>query len=361
MWAAALHLVAGNAVIGVAEGLAFARLLRIPKRRSIAVMTVANYASAWVGGMVVSMMIVEGLSLDLNNAWQWFWALVGLTYVLTLLVEWPFVIWLLRGSGFTLRRSVTSSLQVQTASYVILFGWYWSASATSIYTKWIVVDAKDIRVPENVSVYYIGHRDGHVYKRTLSGGGPELVLALGSQSKEDRVFIRPNQSDTNRWDVVARVEGEKDREAEFIPVLTNCMVEAAVDSRSLWTDPPTYEGTWWVFGDVPKIAEATNSNWDIWTGFWPTEGMRVGKKATSEFERFAYETPFGSWPVRNAVHLPSDVVLFQLGTDQICLLDLASPKGWTPLAWKRTSGDYPQGPYWPENRETLKASVGHPV
>ena len=42
---------------------------------------------------------------------------------------------------------------------------------------------------------------------------------------------------------------------------------------------------------------------------------------TSESVRFSYETPFGAWTVRNAVHLPYDKVLFQLGDDQICAFD----------------------------------------
>ena len=44
-------------------------------------------------------------------------------------------------------------------------------------------------------------------------------------------------------------------------------------------------------------------------------------KETGNRVRFSYETPFGAWTVRNAVHLPTDKVLFQLGDDQICGFD----------------------------------------
>ncbi len=46
----------------------------------------------------------------------------------------------------------------------------------------------------------------------------------------------------------------------------------------------------------------------------------------------AYETPFGAWPVRNAVHLPSDKVLFQLGDDQICGFDPVNRR--VALLWR---------------------------
>jgi hypothetical protein len=36
---------------------------------------------------------------------------------------------------------------------------------------------------------------------------------------------------------------------------------------------------------------------------------------------FSFETPFVAWSVRNATHLPSDRILFQLGDDQICVYD----------------------------------------
>jgi hypothetical protein len=35
---------------------------------------------------------------------------------------------------------------------------------------------------------------------------------------------------------------------------------------------------------------------------------------------FALEMPLARWPVRNAAHLASDYLVFQLGEDQICLM-----------------------------------------
>ena len=54
-------------------------------------------------------------------------------------------------------------------------------------------------------------------------------------------------------------------------------------------------------------------------------------KATRTRVHYSYETPFGAWTVRNAVQLPSNKLVFQLGHDQICAFDPQSRK--VALLW----------------------------
>lgn len=76
MWAGMLHLVVGNALIGLLEGGLLARLCQIPPGKAIGTMIAANYFSAWVGGLFVLGGIVPVLPMDLNNGWVWFWVMV---------------------------------------------------------------------------------------------------------------------------------------------------------------------------------------------------------------------------------------------------------------------------------------------
>jgi hypothetical protein len=177
MWAAMLHLAIGNGLIGAFEGLLLAWLFKAPKGRAMTFMVVSNYFSAWVGGLLLRGMIVQVLPLDLNNAWKWFWIMVGVTYVLTLVLELPFILPLLRGSGQTLRRSVLASFVVQTASYIIIFGWYWGASRTSLFTRTQVVTSAEMFLPKDVTVYFISRDDGDVYKARLGSGEPQNFLS----------------------------------------------------------------------------------------------------------------------------------------------------------------------------------------
>lgn len=188
MWAEMFHLVFGNALIGWGEGLLLSRLFSVPKRISIPVMLIANYGSAWLGGVFIRAAIVRVLPLNLDNGWVWFWVMVLVTYCLTLILEWPFIAWVMRSTHNWLKRSLRASLIIQTASYVLLFGWYWMASGTSLYTKMNIVAPADISLPESVLVYFIAPEDGNVYKRPLTGGLQEKVFELHSIDTNDRLF-----------------------------------------------------------------------------------------------------------------------------------------------------------------------------
>ena len=330
MWAGIVHLFIGNVLIGIGEGSLLTWLFAVPKAKTIGAMVLANYVSAWLGGLFIRSAIVKALPMDLTNGWMWFWIMVGATYFITLLIEWPFIAWCFRGTQHWLGRSLRASLVVQSASYVLLFGWYWMSSGTSLYTQMHIVAPAELSLPGSVVVYFIAPGDGDVYRRPLTGGSEQKICVLHSAADNDRLFVRPSASDTGRWDLVARLETRDRRDPRFVDVLTNMLVEAAPDLHTSRSDDPA-AGTWFNFGEVPTLSIATNNPWKFWAGFWAMEGLRASHKPTEERVQFSYETPFGAWMVRNAVHLPSDKVLFQLGHDQVCAFDPASKK--VALLW----------------------------
>lgn len=332
MWAGMLHLVVGNALIGAAEGALLAWLTSASKPKCIGVMILANYVSAWLGGQFIRRAVMQEVDLDLTNAWRWFWLMAAATYVLTLLLEWPFVLWCLRGTRRWIRRSVLASLVIQSASYGVLFGWYWASSGTSLYTKMEIVAPAELALPESLVVYFIAADDGNVYRRTPSADARAKVYDLRSTDLNDRLVARPNATDPQRWDLLAIMETTFRGEPQLVDVLTNLPVEAAPDWISTGTDPPQYCVTWWNFGPVQAIRGMPESPWEFHTGFWPVEGLHGSNRTTGERVGFSYETPFGEWTVRNATLLPGDKVLFQLGHDQICAFDPASRR--VALLWR---------------------------
>ena len=120
MWATAFHLLLGNAIIGVGEGLLLAFLFRLKRASCVVVMIAANYFSAWVGGVFVIPRFAYARNLDLYSARRWLWVMVVITYVVTLVMEWPFVALCLRKTPHWFRESLWGSLVVQTASYLIV-------------------------------------------------------------------------------------------------------------------------------------------------------------------------------------------------------------------------------------------------
>lgn len=332
MWATALHMVFGNALIGVGEGLLLARLFSLRATKCIVLMVLANYASAWLGGLFIGGSIVSAIPMDLSNAWKWFWIMVLVTYCMTLLLEWPFVAYCFRGTSRGFRRSVGASLTIQSASYLLLFGWYWMASGTSLYTEMNIAAPADLSLPESVLVYFISPADGHVYSRPLVGESEQRVFELGATNRNDRLFLRPNTKDPNRWDLVASVRVRGGGYAGEVKVLENMSVEVASDSPGTRIGLPQHDGTWSDVGKAPAVGDTTGSPWEFSTGFYPGEGLRISNKVTGEQTRLSYETPFAVWPVRNAMHLPSDKVLFQLGDDQICAFDPVTRR--VALLWR---------------------------
>ena len=320
MWATMLHLVVGNAIIGVGEGLVLAKLFSLKKLKTVVVLIAANYFSAWGGGWFLESAIVRYLHMDLNNAWTWFWVLVAATYLMTLVIEWPFVAFCLRGKDGWLRKSLMGNLVIQTLSYVLLFGWYWMASGSSLYTKMQIVPAGELSLPESVLVYFISEKDGNVYAGNFSNIKSHQIFELNSTNENDRLFVKSSSTRTNYWDLMARIEIDNNRDPKLVEIKNGLAKEAVSDWRAD-QNPPKYEGTWFSFGNVPRLGSAGKSDWEFETGFWPIEGLRGTSNLKNLHVHFSFETPFGAWNVRNATQLSGDDVLFQLGQNQICIFN----------------------------------------
>jgi hypothetical protein len=326
MWAGMLHLVFGNLVIGLLEGYLLAKFFGLPKGKTVGLIILANYFSAWLGGLFLRGAIVGVFPLDLNNAWPFFWAMVGLTYLITITIEFPFVALAFRRDPQWLRKSIMGSLVIQTVSYLLLFGWYWLASGTSLYTRMEIVQLSAVSLPEKVLMYFIAADDGNVYRMNLATTERRKVFDLATTDANDRLFVRASSENSNRWDLVARLVAEDRRNPKLITIERAFAAEAAPSWRSTHTDPTQEEGSWFNFGQAARLGTAKNSQWEVRSGFWPIEGLRGTQTNTGAQVHFSFETPFGTWNVRNATLLPSDKVLFQMGQDQICIFDPAAKR-----------------------------------
>jgi hypothetical protein len=311
IWGTGLHMLFGNAVIGAVEGFLLSRVFKAPLKRSTLVMILANYLSAWLGGWLISI-TTDSIVMEITSVHRWFWFLAVMTYATTLLIEWPFVVWSLR----SLRRSGLASFMVQTISYTILFGFYWMISVTTLLRQFEIVPSGSIPLPGSVEVYYIGSEDGNVYRLPLSTGKPELLHELKSGNFQDRLYWRRDETDTHHGDLMAQLD-EDGRKARSPEIKKGLSGEAALDQH-------IGHNTWFSFGRVEPVQSGIRGHWEFHTGFWPDEGLRGRRGIDTGGDkevRLALATPFVSWPVRNAVLLPGDKVLFQLGGNQICVFD----------------------------------------
>jgi|GEM_PF-219004 hypothetical protein len=322
MWATMLHMVFGNACIGWLEGALLAYFFRVSSSRAIGLMILANYFSAWIGWIWLSGFLGHRDNLNLYNVWPRVWELVFAAYIVTLVLEWPFVVGCLWKTKKVFCRSCVACFFVQSVSYILLFGWYGLASVNSLYSQMSIVPIEQMSLPANIRIYFISDHDGNVYRRGLDSDSTEKVFDLNSTDSADCLSIQKSLSLTNFEEIVVLLESGNFNTPKILTI------DVAVpdddcprsEDRSLMTRD-RFQSPSPIRSYAPKLGSAIDSPWKFRSRFWPGDGLTGENSKTGAHIRFAIETPFIEWEVRHAILLPSNHVLFQLGKRQICILE----------------------------------------
>ena len=309
MLASVFHLLIGNVAIGIGEGLLLAFLFRQKRASCIVLMIAANYFSAWLGGVFLISTIMSTVRLDLCNAWSWLWCMVAVSFVITLLLEWPFVALCLRKCDGWFRKSIWGSLVVQSASYLILFGWYWAASGTSLYTDLTLVQPTVISFPKGTMLYYIGESNGDVYARDLGRMDTRKICRLKPSENREWLHLQESGSAPGHWDLVVGTPDASGPAVSVRVVAADLKVDVAEPSVALRPG-----------GDVPRFQVADKSGWEFQFG-WMAGNLHGENAKNGKRSYLSLDTPFLKWPVYCPTQLPSGQVVFQLGMDQVCVLD----------------------------------------
>jgi hypothetical protein len=321
MWASMLHLVFGNAIIGLIEGLLLSRLFKCSSSKSILILIAANYASAWAGGLLVAEYLPTLVDITIQNIQYWFLAFVCVAFLVTLLIEFSFFWFALGSRDHRLRRTLKATLAVNGISYVLLFGWYWMASGTSMMSNLEVVPADEMDVSEAYDLYFISREGNRVLRMNLNAPSSATpVTQVTAHHWNDRLFVRPRAG--SGFDLLVYLDSDDRGSDADARVLDDFSEQAPVEWRILKGHSEKAEGSSFNFGQVPTIAVA--SDWKFSTSFWPVEGLIGVNEKTGERVRFSLELPFAAWHVRNATHISGDYVVVQLGEDQICMIDPVS-------------------------------------
>jgi hypothetical protein len=303
MLATAAHLFFGNALIGIGEGLLLAKLFKLPPKRCVGWMIVANYFSSWFG-LIALKDIAAKLDWNLYNAWSQFWLAVVVAYLLTIVLEWPVIAVCFRKTERWVGRSIKATLLLQSVSYLVLFGWYWGASVKTLYTQMNIVPASELSLPANLKLFYISS-NGQICQ------GTQVVSKRTSVDRNDRLLFVANPEQANTWSLQLRPEA--------VVVIPTIHGTSATDEAKFNGTPD--RDTWMTFGKAVQLIATTTNKWEFYSGFWAGSGLRGKNSETGERLQVGWEMPFGNWIVRNAIQLPDERVIFQLGYDQICLLD----------------------------------------
>lgn len=312
MWATAFHLFIGNVFLGIFEGAVLAKVFKLPGGRCVSSMIVANYFSAWLGAFFIQE-LRAAWTVDIYNGLQYSLVLICLTYLLTLILEWPFIAYSFWRTQHWRRRSIKATLLTQTLSYLLLFGGYWSASGKTLYTDTTIVPVAQVSFPKGLQLFYISEADGNVYRKSRMDGETK-VCDLKSSGGWSYLCIRESE---NGGDLVAVLHDQSNQETAVV-VLPGILKSV----------PDTYLETWPErrHGQAPRVGAAIHSPWRIHWDLYDTVGVEGVNEKSGEKFQVSYGTPVLGWPVFGALHLPEEKVLFQFGIDQLCLLDVATRK-----------------------------------
>ena len=324
------HLLVGNFLLGLLEGAILARAFKLRRRRCIGLMIIANYFSALAGWFILYEVHL-GWTPDLYNALRFFWTLVFIAYALTLLLEWPFVALCLRGAPHWFAKSLKGSVIIQTISYLLLFALFWPLSNTDLYTHFTRVPPGRVALPADVYVFYVSKMDGNVYCRSALSGATKVSDLKSTEVAAVDYSLHIRQSAKGKsesWDLVA-VPKENDRWGKGTIIVVPRIMENP--PQSVWQQ---YEKS----RIAPaRIGSATQSAWEfLWDRPIGGKGAFGGSNKQKREDLYVgYDTPVFGWDIWRPIHLPGDKILFQLGRDQLCLLDVETRQ----LAlWERGHG-----------------------
>jgi hypothetical protein len=275
LWASIAHLMLGNLLIGVVEGLVL-RFAFQARWRAIPILILANYVSAWAGLLVLSEAgpwigdLVMGAE-PLYHVVRGTVATVAVAFALTVALEWPFVAWAFPPGARGWRKALPASLAVQAVSYAALIPYY-AAFSSQPWTADPAVLAGP-SVPAG-SVYYQG-LDGEPRIVRLDGTG-DRALAPGEARK---------------------------------PTLERAPENAR----------PGPEGEWVADSDDGFV----NLRWVVQTPAPEPDGQPMYRVVRGV--RLGIESPALQWGSRDATLLPGELAVATLGK-QVVLVDLPTAR-----------------------------------
>lgn len=296
IWAGLLHLLIGNLIIGIGEAFILRRWFGSERWRSRTLMILGNYFSMLVGLVFIVSWLAGWFREDLYTLRSTHLLLYALAFVVSLVLEWPFVYGALQPEAGRLKRSIVASLVVQTISNVLVLLWYLPSTTSPQAQGWTLLPPEQVQLPPGVVMYYIGEEDGAVYRMAAGARPGEKICDL--RSKDPREHL-------------AFARSEKESTATLVSSVASLPVTIEKPVSDVVITPIN---AWPRWGEVPVLGSEREG--DYYADVWPDSGLYLGRD-----NRFAVGLPYLRWAARNAVELPNGRVVLQLGQSQICLVD----------------------------------------
>jgi hypothetical protein len=325
LWFGCFWLFVGNWILGLVEARLLERFEGSELSRSRPLMIVANYSSALVGiGLLkLSEPGARWAGVDVvPRAIPFLVAMLLVAYVVTLLVEAPFVALAIGGRLRDLK-VWKRNLQVQSITY----------GALIVITLWLIPVSGVRNWPRNAAVetssrgwvYYYSHEERAVRRVRLDGSLDEHVRELHEEFSLHHARVNMERDPDN---TVARLVFRSSTYG-VEPMVLETLGKAEQAPLSRFADGSGFDVDYSPFSYAGAKRFDASDKRRIYTGFWAAEGFVL------ESRRIVFETPFLFVPWRSATVLPSREIVVQ-AADTILLLDPGGRSarrlavGWSP-------------------------------
>ncbi|MBU2257799.1 MAG: hypothetical protein KJ926_01615, partial [Candidatus Omnitrophica bacterium] len=183
------HMLIGNAIIGIFEGLIIARLFGVRLRRSISIMILANYISMIAGAIGIQpLKNTINNHASINNFFPIIIIMLILSYLTTMSIQWFFCFWILKGKEGRGCISLKASIIVNIISYAIFIPFYFSASDISAISNMKIEKSPYFLKTNNAWIYFISLKDGALYKIKANGSDKQRIKDTGSTNQDVELF-----------------------------------------------------------------------------------------------------------------------------------------------------------------------------
>jgi hypothetical protein len=287
----------------------------------------ANYFSAWIG-MIVLAQSADTLKyiIDIGNVKRWLTALIIASFLLTLLLEWPFVAACFWKSDRWVRKSIWADLAMQAASYLVLLGWYSLFCRTSLLTDVAIVPLPEIQMPA-ILLYYVDPNSRDIFALDAVHSRKETigVMPVADEKQTHRLTAEKSNANADRIDLLVRrdywLNDDKLPKLEDIAVLPSFALSESAWEKGDRTPSPAAKrkSEWWAIPQylpTDKRSDLAESNCG---GDW-YELQLTSKKGEGKLQ-LAFEVPFLNWNASCVALLPNSQVILNIGDGQLCILD----------------------------------------
>ncbi|MFK7820167.1 MAG: hypothetical protein AB8G99_15710 [Planctomycetaceae bacterium] len=314
LWAGLFHLLIGNFIVGILEGLAVARLAKLREGVCMCLMVVANYLSAWVGVTWLfdpSSNLWSGVTIE-NLRWMLL-IQVSAAFFWTVLAELPFMLVSSRFLSGTVKlgfaRKMGVHFIVQFASYLVLSLYFAMFSVTSALSSEVVPSSQ--LMPENVRVLVLEREESRVVEYGRDGNSFDLVSLEGVARKGDRLLVQPRPA--GQWSIaLVRRAGLNEQKVVF-SVLDHVQ-EKHVPRNSSGVPSQWFTRAW----DEQNHLGQGETEWTFYGDIW---GNGIRAESPRKTRQFGFSCPLFGWTCNEVTRLPNGVAVFRFGEDQICLYD----------------------------------------